>query len=966
MNHNGQKSISTIPDLFSSGATIRESGGNRPLPLDDPGKVWVVKEGSIDVSFVKRLPGNAFGTRRHLFRAEPGDALFGMEAGDRNAVLLAVGTVGSQMLEITRELFEETALRNRVLERLLLRWFEGLSAWASQITPAHIIEIGQGEAITIQEKTAFRAAAGIAWVRSETGQLFFAGREDLRPIPPGTYFPLTPGSAWLRTDAETTVSAGGTSRMVSEGLIRQALADFHQRILDGLLFDNAKREKAEAIRLAQKSLEGEAVLSDAVQGLASVLQGKSRTMAGGGYSGRPLLQACRKVGSVMGLQIKPPPGSQGEESLEEIVRASRIRSRLVILRGRWWREDNGPLLGFREEGKGPVALIPASATSYDLHDPVADTVRHVTETEAHSLSAHAYTFYTPFPERAVTGKEMLKMALRGCRKDIFFVFFMGALGSLLGLLPPIITGQIFGDIIPEAARSRLFQMVVILLSCAVGTTLFEVTKGIALMRIEGRTDAALQSALIDRLISLPPPFFRRYTVGDLANRSLGINAIRQILSSVAVTAILGVIFSISNLILVFYYSWKLFLVAFALTSIGLLFFVAVTVYQTKIQGEIQEIDGKTAGMLLQFITGISKIRVSGTENMAFASWAELFKKNKLLSYQVSGMGGILTTFQSFFSVITTLVIFAWVVWQLEGKLPLGEYMTFSSAYGNFQGAFSQMAMAVTSSLVVFPLYRRLQPIVQALPESDEYKAFPGELSGNIEVSHLHFRYGPDDPLVLKDISLQVRPGEFVAIVGGSGSGKSTLVRLLLGFEKPESGGIYYDGQDLATLDVREVRRQIGVVLQNSRLMSGDIFKNIVGTSLLTMEDAWEAARMVGLDRDIEEMPMKMMTMVSPGGTNLSGGQRQRLLIARALVRRPRIIFFDEATSALDNKTQAIVSQSLGRLRVARVVIAHRLSTIIHADRIYVLDHGEVKETGNYEELMKKGGTFYELAKRQII
>ncbi|MBA4394005.1 MAG: NHLP bacteriocin export ABC transporter permease/ATPase subunit [Desulfobacca sp.] len=685
-------------------------------------------------------------------------------------------------------------------------------------------------------------------------------------------------------------------------------------------------------------------------------------VSGGGL----LLQACRKIGDYKGLTIKAPPQSKGEETLDGIARTSRLRTRLVILRGKWWTEDNGPLLGFKEEGKSPVALIPISTSGYDLYDPVLDRQWKVNEAEAHSLLPQAYTFYTPFPERVVSGKDMLKIGLKGCKKDIFFICLMGVLGGVLGLLPPILTGHIFGELIPEAARGKLLQMGIILLSCAAVTILFDITKGISIVRIEGKTDSSLQAAVIDRLISLPVPFFRKYSVGDLTNRSLGINAIRQILSSVTISAILGVIFSVFNLILLFYYSWKLALVALALTSIGLIVLVSGILYQTKRQKEVQEIDGKTSGVLLQFITGIAKIKVSGTENKAFASWAELFRKNKQLSYRINEIGSSLSTFQAFFSVITTLVIFAWVAWSLEGKMPVGEFMAFNSAFGSFQGAFSQMAMAMTHSLVVFPLYQRLKPILQALPESDELKTHPGELSGGIEMSHVSFRYSSDSPLVLKDISLQVRPGEFVAIIGGSGSGKSTLIRLLLGFEKPEAGGIYYDNQDLSTLDIREIRRQIGVVLQTSKVMSGDIFKNIVGASPLTMEDAWAAARMAGLDQDIETMPMKMMTIVSPGGTNLSGGQRQRLLIARALVRKPRIIFFDEATSALDNRTQTIVSQGLESLRVARVVIAHRLSTIINADRIYVLHHGEVIETGRYDELMEQKGYFYELAKRQIV
>jgi ATP-binding cassette subfamily C protein len=298
-------------------------------------------------------------------------------------------------------------------------------------------------------------------------------------------------------------------------------------------------------------------------------------------------------------------------------------------------------------------------------------------------------------------------------------------------------------------------------------------------------------------------------------------------------------------------------------------------------------------------------------------------------------------------------------------LSTGDFVAFNAAYTSFQNALLQMAVALTASLNVVPLYERLEPILQEPPEVDATRTHPGELTGSIEVNHVHFRYTEGGPLVANDVSFTIRPGEFVALVGPSGSGKSTMLRLLLGFETPESGSLYYDGQDLSTLDVREVRRQIGVVLQNARVMPGDVFKNIVGASNLTLDDAWEAARNAGLEEDIRSMPMGMNTMVSAGGETLSGGQRQRLLIARAIVKKPRLLFFDEATSALDNKTQSVVSHCLEGLKSTRVIIAHRLSTVIHADRIIVMEAGRMVESGTYAELMDKNGVFAELAKRQL-
>jgi ATP-binding cassette subfamily C protein len=306
--------------------------------------------------------------------------------------------------------------------------------------------------------------------------------------------------------------------------------------------------------------------------------------------------------------------------------------------------------------------------------------------------------------------------------------------------------------------------------------------------------------------------------------------------------------------------------------------------------------------------------------------------------------------------------------QLSGekfRMTTGDFVALSAIFMNILSAMLQLSGASLELMIIFPLAERLRPIVQTLPEFDEAKAHPGDLSGEIEVHHVTFRYLKDGPAILKDLSLRIRPGEYVALVGGSGSGKSTLLRLLLGFEKPESGSVFYDGHDLTSLDIREVRQQLGVVLQSSKLMPTDIYRNIIGSRNLTVNDAWEAARMAGLDRDIKNMPMGMHTVVSEGGGTFSGGQRQRLMIARALVNKPRIIFFDEATSALDNETQRVVTQSMDSMQATRIVIAHRLSTIINADRIFVLHLGELVQSGSYAELMSEGGLFAELAKRQL-
>jgi ATP-binding cassette subfamily C protein len=311
-----------------------------------------------------------------------------------------------------------------------------------------------------------------------------------------------------------------------------------------------------------------------------------------------------------------------------------------------------------------------------------------------------------------------------------------------------------------------------------------------------------------------------------------------------------------------------------------------------------------------------------------------------------------------------MVIF-WLTVSSTNRLSTGSFLAFNAAFVQFLTNAIALGAAFTAVLQVVPTYERVKPLLQALPEVDDAKSDPGELGGSIEVSHVSFRYTENGPLVLSDVSLTVNPNEFVAFVGPSGSGKSTILRLLLGFEKPEAGAILYDGHDLSGLDVRSVRRQIGVVLQSGKVMTADIYTNIVGASGLSIEDAWEAARMAGFDEDLKYMPMGMQTLVNEGGSTLSGGQRQRLLIARAIATKPRMIFFDEATSALDNRTQEIISRSLESLAATKVVIAHRLSTIMKADHIYVVEKGQIVQHGAYQELINQTGLFADLAQRQI-
>ncbi len=651
--------------------------------------------------------------------------------------------------------------------------------------------------------------------------------------------------------------------------------------------------------------------------------------------------------------------------MESIARASSVRIRRVRLEEHWYRKDSGAFVGYLAATQQPVALLPKGPSRYQLWDPVTLASVSVNEEVAARLSTHAHTFYRSFPAERLDSTKLIAFGVRGLERDIARILMAGVLAGLLGLIPPIASGTLFDSIIPGADRGQLLEVFLVLLAAAISTWLLGLVQGFALLRVEGRMDAGLQAALWDRLMSLPATFFRRYNAGDLAVRSLAISSMRQVLAGAALSTVLTGVFSAFSLALLFYYGKGFALPAAGLVLASFLVTAVAAFFQVRIQREFSELSGRVAGLLPQLLGGISKLRVAGAEERAFARWAIRFAEQKRLAVRSRRISASLIVFFPLFQALTMMALFSFLVRPSGPSLSTGAFLAFQAAFLQVLSGASQIGQTLISVLGVVPLYERARPILETLPEVSVSRADPGTLAGEIEFSHVAFRYRPGLPAVLKDVSFRIRAGQFVAFIGGTGSGKSTLFRLMLGFESPESGSLFLDGQDLALLDVQAVRRQIGVVLQQGSVLGGDLFSNITGSLPLTVDDAWEAARMAGLEEDIRNMPMGMFTVIPDGGLGLSGGQRQRLQIARAIVNRPRLILFDEATSALDNQTQAVVTESLSRLKSTRIVIAHRLSTILEADCIFVLNNGVIEESGTYADLIARNGVFATLAKRQL-
>lgn len=889
----------------------RPVSAREPFLLSGGDRAWYVSRGEVHLFLHEVEDGLLKNSRIPLFSVEQGGLIIGFPPPlhDATWAIAGIASLETSLVSFSLDTFHATLADNPVRgEGLLRQWLQRLGQVEREKSPADASEDGQDEA------------------------------------------PLL-----TRTDIDT---ANARFQGWALTLVEQTASDWQASF--------RRREQAK-----------KNIMETAFATMKDTIEGTTR------FSFDPqadtVLNACSLVLNKLGVSGKAPlknipavPGLTNMERVRMIAENSGFRIRKIALdRGAWWQQNGTPMVAFKEEGDVAVALLPSDQQSYQAVEPEGRRMVTVNRSYAGTLQATALAFYRPFPLKPLGFFDLLKFSLHDSGWDIFAILAWGAVVALLAMIPPIATSQVFNAAIPHADRGLLLQMLVILIACGAASWAISVVQSICIVRFTSRADYLTQAAVWDRLLSLPTSFFRDFSVGDLADRAMSIAKIKQTISATVITGIITGIFSVTSVIMMLYYAWQLALTAVFLVSCFAILSAVVAYLIYRHQVALADKEGELSGLTLQLFSGIAKLRATNAEKEAFLKWVTLFKQKKQ-AYRQSGMWqmslqALGRNLQLFIMIVLFFVYFIFLRGDLSGsKLSSGSFMAFYSAYGSFQAAVLALLQGVFITLHCVPQYRRLAPILVAEPEMSEDKPMADQMKGQIAVNNVSFRYSHDGPLILTDVSMQILPGQFVAIVGDSGSGKSTLLRLLLGFDFPEEGSILYDSNDLTKIDLRGLRRQIGVVLQNGKILQGSLFENIVGGSaLLTQEDAWEAARLAGCFDDIKAMPMGMHTVVTAGGGTLSGGQRQRIMIARAIVSRPKILFFDEATSALDNRTQKIVSDSLEQLQATRVVIAHRLSTIEHADRIYVLERGQIIEEGSYQELIDHKGAFYNLAKRQL-
>ncbi|MCU1237182.1 MAG: bacteriocin system transporter, ATP-binding protein [Candidatus Solibacter sp.] len=927
--------------------------GNQTLPLNAETPPGLLVSGSIAVFAVDKETGE----RLHLFSIEAGEPV------------LPIACPADSLWQVVAVSLEPSCVESPenepdwavifALENWLAKIGEAVSRFcpAGEIQPAApgTLVLAPGQRIGIDE--------GILFVRLDAGEGLLTGTR----VGAGSVIALVPG-IWLETAGEANWNAlegAPDDTLTSTASILTATIDRITPFFVSAMRDyRMRREDEDRRRFTERREVDNRMMAGAVGMLSGV--GAPRAPRDELHSD-PLLAALHAVAGALGVTLRPSPqGGRAPDRLREIAEASGVRARTVLLSGKWWRGENGPLLAYQFDGS-PVALLPASTgffggARYQIFDPAAGTRHSVDEPAAAGLNAFARMIYPPLPEDLST-KNLFRHLLAPRRRELRTILLAGAAAALLALVVPQGAAFLIGMAIPDADTNMVWQIAAGMAAAAFGSAVFLLAQAMATLRAQTAAFQTLQSGVWDYLLKLSPRFFRDFSAGQLRQRADAVTRIHQLLTADALRSLFAGAAAFPSVALIFWYSRGLALIALVCGALVITATWLGSRALFRVQARWQEMEEVLAGLVLQAIQAVSKLRVAGAANRAFSHWATHYSRKQKYAAELRQLRDLIRLINMVMPAAATTLAFFWL---LGNPIALGPFLACMAALTTFLAAVTTASDTCIALVHTANLWQRMRTILAGEPEVHTARTHPGRLRGAIAVENVTFRYRNGGPLILDSVSVRASPGECIALTGPSGSGKSTLLNLLLRFENPHSGAIYYDGRELSSLDITAVRRQIGVVTQDGRVMSGSILENICGGGIHNMDSAWEAARAAGLAQDIEQMPMGMHTRVSDGGGNLSGGQRQRLLIARALVFKPSILIFDEATSALDNRTQAIVAESLKRLKATRVLVAHRLSTLRSADRIYVIEKGRVVQQGTYHQLIAESGLFARLVSRQKV
>ena len=966
----------SLADFAARSGVAVPCAGNLPVAIDDAQSVWFIDEGAVDLFLIESRDGAEQSAPQHVLRAGAGRLLPGVapQEGDTTLGLVAKGLPGTVLRRLPAA--DLAAVRSAELAEQADAWLTDLSAMlargvAHRPRPDALVE--PGTAVGAVQGT-LSARRGVVWVSEPpTGAGLFLSLIDPAESRSGSEaaenaIPLTPAS-WLTLMEETRLSARSSEALADEKALLPALAGFHatafalERLNRRLaVVDQANLARARATSRRTDEEDARRRLFD-LYGLL----GEEATEEGESA----LLEALAIIARHEGIDFnwsRPSDTSDPAAVLAHVLDASGVRGRRVRLdrHERWWTGDSGAMLAFRADDSRPVALLPGAPGRYREVDPASRTSARLTAPRAESLRSDAWVFYRPLPSAGVGPRDLLRLARQGLTADLARVVATGLPGGLVMLLPAVILGFIANNVIPAGDHGLLYAATATLAVLAMIGSLLHVARGMALMSLEGRAASRIEAAFWDRLLRLRPSFLHRYPAGDLATRGTTFQHLRDAVQGVVADAVLSVVFLSPAFIVIFFHDSMLGGVALAFGLLSLIVTVVLGLRQIAPRGRVIRAAHRVAGRLFQLINGISKLRVDGAEGSGFAVWARDYREQKEAELDLGVVDEHLQALGAALPLLAGAVLLLAASLSGRGTVAVGDFLVVYTGFMVFQAAVVRLGTSFGAIASIMPTLEQIRPFLAEPVETDADGEPVEHLGGDVLFDHVSFRYDPDGPLILDDVSIHVRPGEFVAIAGASGSGKSTLFRLALGLNRPSAGAVYYDGRDLEHLNVRQVRRRIGTVPQDVRLHPQDLLDNIAANhENATLDEAWEAARTAAVDREIMAMPMGIMTPVGASAAVTSGGESQRIAIARALMRKPRILLLDEATNWLDNDSQARVMANLAELTSTRIIIAHRLSTLRRADRIYVMKSGQVVQEGTFAELSEIAGVFRDLVRRQM-
>ena len=650
--------------------------------------------------------------------------------------------------------------------------------------------------------------------------------------------------------------------------------------------------------------------------------------------------------------------------LEETLYQQQIFFRELKLEGRWWATCSGKILAFTTDGDVPVILTP-HFSDYSFIDPKTGKRIYIRK-NADMIKPEAFALCYPLPDKKITIRSFIWYALKQLNIYDYAYALLACLGvTLLTMFTPYVNKLLFNEVIPSGDSKQLMPIAILLFSAAAGLVMVQLTRNLIVVRMKDKLEYAMQAPLMSRLLMMPTSFFKKYAPGDLSNRILTVVRLSSQITEDMLSIMLTFMFTAVLFIQFFTYGGPLLYTGIFVLGLYMLIIYIQFYYWSKVQTNVNTSISKLKGLVFSLVSGAQKIRTNGAEIRAFRHWAMAYEPSDPFSSRHPLMFTISSSL-SYNARLLPMIVTMLAAWHYG--LGLSDYIAYCSVMLIATDAVEQFQSIIKEMSLLIPEIKLCEPILQTPSEVQANTMMLKDVSGNIDISGLKFRYNDDMPYLFNGLNLKINAGDYVALVGPSGCGKTTLVRLLLGFEQPESGSIFYDQHNLDDISKPSLRQNcVSICLQDGNLVEGTIRDNILfGNTGLSDDDVWEAVRMVALEDDINRMPHGIDTYISADGQGVSGGQRQRIMIARAMIRKPRILFLDEATSALDNISQHIILKNLAKMKCTRITIAHRMSTIRECNRIIVLNNGRVAEDGSYEELMAKGGLLSEIIKRQKI